>query len=64
MKCYVYDSTLIGVYTSAYYALKNKERPKIYSKLNYQPTFLLEHVEIESDENLYKKVKNALIKRI
>ncbi len=62
MKCYVYDSTFEGIFTSAYYALKNKETPKIYSKLNYEPCFLLEHIEIETNLEIYKKVKNALIK--
>ncbi|MBO5851190.1 MAG: TIGR03915 family putative DNA repair protein, partial [Clostridia bacterium] len=51
-----------GIFTCAYYALKNGEKPKICPKLNCQPSLFYEDVEIESDEEIYKKVKNALIK--
>ncbi|MBR5439912.1 MAG: TIGR03915 family putative DNA repair protein [Clostridia bacterium] len=62
MKCYLYDGSFEGIFCVAYHALKNKETPKIYSKTNYQPSFLLEHTEIDSNEQIFKKVKNALIK--
>ena len=62
MKRYLFDQTFIGIFTCAYYALKNGEKPKICSNLNYQPSLLFEDFEIESNTEIYKKVKNALIK--
>ena len=62
MKRYLFDQSFIGIFTCAYYALKNGEKPKICPKLNCQPSLFYEDVEIESDEEIYKKVKNALIK--
>ncbi len=62
MKRYLFDQSFIGIFTCAYYALKNNENPKIYSKSNYQASLFYEDVEIESSEEIFIKVKNALIK--
>ena len=62
MKIYVCDGTFESIFCAAYHALKNKERPKICTKLNFQPSFLTEYIEIDLDCEIYKKVKNALIK--
>ncbi len=61
MKCYVCDESFESIFCCAYHALKNKERPCIYTKLNFQPSFLLEYIEIEQNEEIFKKIKNALI---
>lgn len=65
MICYIYDDTFEGLLTSIYEAYYRKEKPEeIFSNAEFQPTLLTEPVFIESNEEKYIKVYDAIENKI
>lgn len=67
MKIYLYDDTFEGLLTSIYDAFYSNGSPptSIYGKSQTNTPLLLGNiVEISTDINKFKKVKNAIINKI
>lgn len=66
MKIFLYDNTFEGLLTAIYEAFYSKIPPTcIYGKSEPNTPLLLgELLEIQTDENKFKKVKNAILNKI